>query len=1430
MLLKMSGGSDTKFNIVRLNEKNYFEWQFQMMNLLKWNELWVVIENEKPEPPNLTDTAAEVTRKNAAIATFELKSSKAITLMSLYITEGEISFVMGCETAKDFWMILKDRHIQKTRQSRRAVEGQFIRKRIDGSTSMKTHLSEMNSLFVKFEQLGGVLSEDTKITTITESVRQHYSVQCDTFDAWPDNTITLKDVQTKLTEAWESRQALKAQANQAERGIPSESGLSAQQSSTSGTSSTGNARSNSNKKKKKWFDRPKTWQPGKGPQCKLCHSIGHVKDWCPVNPDSSSPYNMAKTSEVTNAVALVGTSSSASSHRAKRGISKSSNRTSVFSRLGCQSCNMQGHTSKDCGFIKFGEKPEQDVEKQKNSEINEYSARFDRLKSFSQYSFCVGNLMNEHWAIDSGASAHMCKDKSLFSKMNFSERGIVYVADGNRTPYYAKGDVKLTLNHEGSPFEIILTDVLFVPKLETNLISVRKISKRGFRVEFLHDTCTLDMGENKSILFGTFQNGLFRINSYHACSTSHQKLKCVHEWHLRMAHRNINDIMLMKSRGLKIKDCKCDNVCESCIYGKMTTTPFPKDSEKAKQVLDVVVTDVCGYMPTESIGKARYYVSFTDECSHYCEIYFIRHKDEVKTKLKEYVAMVQNQIGKTPKIIRCDRGGEYLDEHGVQDFLKQEGIKFQCTVGYASQQNGKAERKHRTILDAVRSMLKQANLPPFLWAETAKAAVDIQNRMIDRKSNQIPYEQFFDTELKGYDFQLFGGIAYSRIPEQKRKKLDDKAEKLIYIRHDNHSKGYRLYDPNRQRMIISRNVKFLDIFFYEKSNEIRTDNETIQSFDPLDSLDPHHNHDTSSIENEQQFEEEQSFEEEQPLEEEPIIRRTTRTTAGIPPERYGNPVVYTTIDFEHFEPQKFNEAINCPEKDMWIKAMNEELNSMEQNRTWSLVDLPSNRKSVGCTWVFKIKHNEDGNLKYKARLVAQGFTQKFGIDFDEVFAPVARSSTLRMLLSECGARNLHVKHYDVKSAFLNGNLDEEVYMRQPPGYNFGDGVLKLHKSIYGLKQAANVWNKTLNDVLEKANFKSCEVDRCLYYKHVGSEVCYLLIHVDDILISSRNVQLIESTAANINHHFQITSLGEAKTYLGIELERDLSGNFLISQARYVDKILLQSGLKDAKIAKHPLSVGYFKQNDPKICEKLENNEEYRKLIGKLLYLCTQTRPDIAASVCILAQRVSCPTKNDLNEVKRIIRYLKFTRNFKLKLSLDSSKNDLIMFSDANWAEDAIDRKSNSGFIAFTNGGVISWCCRKQTLVALSSMEAEYIALSEATKEVIWLRKLRKFFGHCEQTTDVYVDNQSCLSNVQNQKFSNRTKHIDTRHHFIRDLVNKKTIKLHYVPTELNTADLLTKPLGTTRIAALNKQAGLGGELNEQYPNHPSKTDESDEDE
>lgn len=1048
----------------------------------------------------------------------------------------------------------------------------------------------------------------------------------------------------------------------------------------------------------------------------------------------------------------------------------------------CYFCKRRGHLKRDCRSYKEW--------LQKNANKKHANTAVHK----EDFAFIVPRSpLKGGWIVDSGASCHISAEKNHFDKLDLSVRGEVMVGNGSHVKAEGRGTCRISfVNKQNELSSAVLLDVYYIPTMTGNLLSVKQLSERGFDTIFKDKSCYINKNK-RNIAVGELQSGLYHLKSPDTIYTAAEKRthneNCIHSLHIKFGHRDPEAIRKLISSKLmdeiKLVDCGIKQTCEVCLKGKFSRLPFPKMSEsRSSDPVTLVHTDVCGPMRTGSARGNRYFATFIDDNSKYCVVYFLQFKSDVFEKLKEYIAFVRTQFGRTPNTIRSDRGGEYTG-NAVKQYLKDEGIRMEYTAAYSPQQNGVAERKNRSLMEMARCMLIEADMENKFWAEAVSTANFIQNRMPSNSVATTPYEIWTGKKPKASIFQTFGSPAYVHIPKEKRHKLSEKSKLMTFVGYDEHSKAYRLLDRKTCKVEVSRDVRFIGRSHITDKQPAVVEEEILSpNIDRSDEEENEVNNPDCSIMNQEDF-------------------------CGFDEDDLNEPNVCVASSSPlDDEPRNLKEVMNSNEKEQWKVAMQEELKSLHTNDTWILTDLPKDRKAIGCRWVFKRKVGVNSQVCYKARLVAQGFAQKFGQDYDEIFAPVVRHTTLRTLFAVAAKRKYVVHHFDAKTAFLNGKLEETIYMKQPPGFETDDETSKvclLKKSLYGLKQSARNWNQTIHKVLVDGNFVQGQADPCLYIKGGGD--IYILVYVDDLVVAAVSQDLIENTAELLNTSFEIKCLGPIKKYLGLEFDRDDHGNYLVSQPTYILKVIKEIGLKDSKISSYPLDPNYRKTSMDG--EVLLNNWQYQIFIGCLLYISINTRPDISASVSILSRKVSAPTKEDWNELKRVVRYLKGTINMRLKLSYVENKSDIFFgYADADWAEGREDRKSNSGYVFKVYGGVVSWCCRKQSCVALSSTEAEFVALAEACQEAIWIQRLLQDLKVNLSTTTLYEDNQSCLKLITNQKFSNRTKHMDTKFHFIKECINNNTFILEYCPTDDMLADMLTKPLPTSRLRSLREQCGL----------------------
>ncbi|KAG7585873.1 Reverse transcriptase RNA-dependent DNA polymerase [Arabidopsis thaliana x Arabidopsis arenosa] len=491
-----------------------------------------------------------------------------------------------------------------------------------------------------------------------------------------------------------------------------------------------------------------------------------------------------------------------------------------------------------------------------------------------------------------------------------------------------------------------------------------------------------------------------------------------------------------------------------------------------------------------------------------------------------------------------------------------------------------------------------------------------------------------------------------------------------------------------------------------------------------------------------------------------------------------------------------------------IKETMDEIFSITKNNTWDLVDLPNGVKPIGLKWVFKIKTNSDGSInKYKARLVAKGYVQKHGIDFDEVFAPVARIETVRFIIALAASNGWEIHHLDVKTAFLHVELKEIVYVSQPEGFITEENknkVYKLNKALYGLRQAPRAWNNKLNQILKELNFMKCSKEPSLYQKQENEHLLIVAVYVDDLLVTGTSLDQIVEFKKGMASKFEMSDLGLLTYYLGIEVLQHDKG-IIMKQGRYAEKILEEARMRECNAVHIPMDSGLKLLKAEK--EKNIDKKEFRRNIGCLRYL-LHTRPDLSYSVGILSRYLQEPKESHGAALKQILRYLRGTQSYGLSFTRGTEQG-LVGYSESSHNVDEDDGKSTTGHIFYLGDCPITWCTKKQDTIALSSCEAEFMAATEAAKQAIWLQDLLgEVTGNSIERVMLRIDNKSAIALAKNPVFHGRSKHIHKRYHFIRECVENELVDVEHVPGEEQKADILTKALGRIKFKEMRELVGI----------------------
>lgn len=1073
-------------------------------------------------------------------------------------------------------------------------------------------------------------------------------------------------------------------------------------------------------------------------------------------------------------------------------------------KIRCHFCNKVGHVKKNCFKFK-----NQKQEKKVREEAFMVSSVFNKTHI---------NDINT-WYLDTGASEHMCCQIDFFENFEYlSHKKPIKFGDEKVLFAIGLGTIKLvSYISKNECVKITLKEVLFVPEMQVNLFSVGSALDKGYTMSTNQFEAKILNSKNEVSAIAVRCGKLYKMNflfdgDQSIVMVADEKNNLL-TWHEKMAHQNIKQV----ERVLKINDVRVvqnsNFFCESCILSKQIRKSFKSSNTKSSKVGEIIHADLCGPMEVNSLGGSKYFLLIKDDYSHYRFVYFLKYKNEVYEHLKNFISLYRNIRNEMFKVIRTDCGTEFLN-YNCENLLSELGIVHEKTVPYCPEQNGKIEREMRTVVESARSMLASSGLGKHLWAEAVNCAVYVLNKTgTSSVSNKTPYtlwtNKIFDINI----LKVFGSDAYIHIPKQSRKKWDLKSKKGIFVGYSLHTKGYRIYLPDENKVEISCNVVFhpipeenknvvpkvikhYDCLFPNIDEEVVIDINTVH----LGDLQGEENID----ENDQIMKDisEEQISETYSLRDRGSLKR---------PERFDDFEIGMLCIMEIGDPESYEEAINSESSNEWKKAMEEELRTLKENRTWTKVKRPPDISTIDCKWVYKTKKNKEGvPVLYKARLVARGFQQRESFNLEDIYAPVAKLSSLRVLLALANSQDLYIHQMDVTSAFLNGDISETVYLTVPQGLDIStDYVLKLEKSIYGLKKSPKNWNVKFNEAMIKEGFARCVSDSCLFFKFDDHYVLYILLYVDDLLLIGNNESEIERFKIKLSVYFKMKDLGTVSSYLGINISHDLnSGVTKLNQTTYLKNVLKIFGMTDCNAVSTPMDPNFKLSliNAESSDEKQEHR--CRKLIGCLMYAMTGTRPDLCFPVSFLSRFQSQASEELWVALKRVLRYIKGT----VDLCLVYTKGDQCLkgYADADWAGDLTERKSTSGYLFQVGPSTVVWSSKKQRTVALSSTEAEYIALSCAVTEACWLKNLFNELNLKQFSTlpvKIFEDNQSTIR-IASSAENKRTKHVDVRYHFLKEKVNDGTISLHYVSSQSQLADILTKPLGKQCLERLRDQLGL----------------------
>ncbi|CAL9014239.1 unnamed protein product [Prunus brigantina] len=1266
---------------IRLADDNFLKWSYQIESVLQGYELFGHFDGSSVPPPQfaIVDEEGDTSELTTAYKEWIRTDKALLSLLIASLSDEALEYVIGCKTARDAWINLSDRYasVSRARINHLKTELQTAQK---GGDSIERFLLRLKHLRDQLNAAGIKISDDDFIINALNGLPPEYDIIKTVLIA-RDTPLSLKDFRAQLLAAEQTAEARIvhhtalyatnsscAQGSSVSSGqgilrtpsqpLPHVQSFGGQQSSFSRASgsrgfsaqTSGRGRFNGGRHVSSQFRGGSTSGfPGGSnsyrshvvPECQICSKRGHTAANC--------YYRHANSSYSTSSV------------------------------VECQICGKRGHGALDCfhrsNYSFQGQAPP--------SSLNAMTAQ----TSFSP----------EHvWIADSGASHHMVGNSSQLDHVtpcNVDEN--VTVGNGAGLTIQNLGTATISCAQSNS---LHLPSVLHVPKLKANLLSVHQLCKdnncfitfdvSGFYIQDKIIKAILLQGKSNQGLYLIPLSASQRSRGVSSISSTPVAYLGQHVnvsiWHQRLGHPTNTVVQrMLQDSALSVSVDTSQALCTACLHGKMHKLSFPKDHIKSNVPFQRIHSDVWGPSRHKSIDGFRYYVSFIDECTGYLWLYPLFNKSGVFEEFLKFYALVTNQ--------------------------------FKAIIQYFQSDGG--ERKNRHIIETALTLLVASALPDKFWFHSVAHAAYLINLMPSSVLRyQSPFQSLYGKVPDIKSLRIFGTAVYPYIRPYNEHKLQPRTAQCVFMGYSPGYKGVICYNRSTSRFVVSRHVIHDETVFPFKSQSISADSvpiscssqtqplpicvslpPCIHALNPSDisgSISPQHvssqNHSSqnvsiSSLEstenpalsssdsvlsaiNDQQLQ--------VLLPASPSVSSSmyppvnthamqTRSKAGIVKSKQFEDYqcYYTTLPVIHdaTEPATYKVASQSVH---WTQAMKDEIEALHAQGTWELVPKPVHKNIVGCRWVYRIKKNSDGTLaRYKARLVAQGFSQAPGLDFSETFSPVVRHTTVRLILSIAAMNRWSLRQLDVKNAFLHGDLEEEVYMCQPQGFEDPKHlsyVCKLRKSLYGLKQAPRAWNAKFTGYLPAIGFESSHSDPSLFVKHLGSDIVILLLYVDDIILTGSKVALVQEVVDELSSVFDMKDMGKLKYFLGLQISYNTAGDIFVNQAKYAKDLLAKAGLSSCRPCPTPCKPhGQLLKTEG---DALTDPTIYRSIVGALQYL-TFTRPEISYAVNTVCQFMTTPSELHFQLVKRILRYLQGTLDH--GLTFTSGAWELNAYSDAD---------------------------------------------------------------------------------------------------------------------------------------------------------------------
>ncbi|KAM6582045.1 hypothetical protein CsatB_009047 [Cannabis sativa] len=1434
-----SRSSSLSFNhtlSIKLDENNFLPWRHQIYAAIKGHRL-IKFLDPKVAPPKFVTAADEAgNRVSEEFLEWDIQDSLLVSWLLSSMTEKILTRMVGCNSAAQIWTTLEEYYSAQNRAKVSQFRTQLRRIKLTGN--LNDYLLKIKHVVDSLASIGHVLSPQDHIEAIFNGLTRDYSVFVTSLSTRKDD-YSVAEVESLLMA-----QEVRNETTESDLDISKPEVNLATQPNLPRPSVTRGGHQNFSPIQFGSFTGGRGSFRGNFPPYNTTfHPYPHYNT-------SPHQYGNSYTPSYPSF-----TNNPRGSRGSFRGGFSGVGRGSSTPKVQCQLCHKQGHTVKQC-FYRFD----------KSFTGPESFQSFSGSAAMAEMQALVAtpeSVTDQSWYPDSGATNHLTPDlHNLVAPQDFPGLDQIQMGNGSGLNILHTGH-----NSFISPFtsqSLKLNNLLHVPDITKNLMSVSQFANdNSVYFEFHPHFCFVkDQDTMKTLLVGKVDKGLYKFDqslqsisqsSNHSSNAAPVSLpKAVFQsqlnastvpfsnfnlWHNRLGHpsKQIVQSVMAKCNITPINKNTFD-LCTACCLGKHHKLPYSNSDTVYTAPLQLLHTDLWGPAPMVSSNGYRYYISFVDAYSRYTWLYLLRTKDEALPTFIKFKTQIELQLNHKIKALQSDWGGEF---RAFTSLVESCGIIHRVSCPHSHEQNGVVERKHRHIVESGLTLLAHASMPLKYWDEAYRTSVYLINRMPTKVLNNFtPHETLFLTKPDYSALKTFGCLCFPNLRPYNKNKMHYRSTPCIFLGYSLTQKGYKCLAKDG-RIYMSRDVLFNETTFpYQKPAAV-LQNPSLSAVStpvappvsssppvlsppihPSDSSPHSPSHSLSSFPSTNIPVPTSAPSESSPnslVQCQPEPLQVSQTRANIPDHHV--PVVNQhpmqtrakagirkpKVLTASFVPATVKTALQDPK---WNKAMNTEYYALKKNNTWILVRLPPGSQCIGCKWVFRVKENEDGSqTQYKARLVAKGFHQQSGFDFNETFSPVVKPETIRVLLTVAVTKGWTLRQLDFNNAFLNGDLEEEVYMCQPPGFIDSDHpefVCKLQKALYGLKQAPRAWFAKLSSALLSLGFTHAKSDTSLFIRNLSQHTTYLLVYVDDIIVIGSHAKEVSTLISNLSSLFALKDLGNLHYFLGVQITKTDNGLHLC-QTKYIQDLLNRTKMQGAKSSNTPMTSGLKLSHFGS--DHVLDSTLYRSVVGALQYA-TITRPDIAFSVNKVSQFMQNPLESHWIAVKRILRYLAGTLDYGLHLQR-STNYDITAFCDADWASDPDDRRSTTGYCVLFGNNLVAWKSKKQQTISRSSTEAEFRSLAAVVTEITWLQSLLTELRISLSTPPtVWCDNLSTVMLAANPILHARTKHIEIDLYFVRDKVMQQQLQVNHVPAQDQLADSLTKAISSNRFPFLRDKLSV----------------------